>query len=136
MKKLSKEQIAQIDSASSECARIQGEINDLVVKYNEFLEEWKGIAEEQVKAYNQRVNEILAVYRDAAEEGREYQSEKSERWADSEAGSDYEEWLSKLEDVEIDLYALDLGIPDPLDEVDEPDWEDTESFLPPNAPGE
>ncbi len=136
MKKLSKEQIAQIDSASAECARIQGEINDLVVKYNEFLEEWKGIAEEQVQAYNQRVNEILGVYRDAAEEARDYQSEKSEKWADSEAGQEYEEWVSKLEDVETEVYTIDLEIPDPLEELDAPDWEDTEAFLPPNALGE
>lgn len=136
MKKLSKERIAQIDAAVSQCSRIQVEINDLIIKYNEFLEEWKGIAEEQVQAYNGYISEIITVYSEAAEEGRDYQSEKSEKWTDSEAGSEYEAWVSRLEDVETEVYTIDLDIPDPLDMLDAPDWEDTEAFLPPNAPGE
>lgn len=136
MKKLTKEQIEQIKEAAFYCARVGDEIKDLITKYNEFVEEWNGIARARVEAYDERINEILGIYEEAAELGRDYQAEKSDAWVDSEIGQAYDNWLSMLEDVEGEIGSLDIDLPDPLDEPDMPNWKDYKSFLPPNQPGE
>jgi hypothetical protein len=49
-------------------------------------------------------------------------------------GNKYAEWISKLENPDIE--ELDIDLPEMIEDAAFDDWENAEEFLPPQEPGE
>ena len=75
---------------ATQLAELHQKITDLVVEANDTIGD-----------YNAELNGVW-------DEGTSYQDGRSERWRESDAGSDYASWISDIEDAK-------------LDELDEPD---------------
>lgn len=134
MKKLSDAHLRHIDSAKVLCETSRDKLQELIEQYNEFLNEWRPKAEAVLAEYNTNLNEMRSVYEEAAEEAQDYYDGRTEKWQDSDRGQAYASWISDLENPELDELELDLT--GPIEDVEFPDWDDTESWLPANEPGE
>lgn len=132
MKKISKTDQARIDEALKECEAAATKLNGAVDAFNEVVEQHRGVVEEAVGEYNEKVDNLRAIYEDIHSEADSYMGERSDRWQESDAGQSYQEWIDQLSDPSIEPIEIDL--PDPLDYPDIPDFTD-DSWLPPSEPG-
>jgi hypothetical protein len=134
MKKLTKEQITAINACVAACKTARDNVQSLVEEYNQFIEGWSQQAEEAIGGYNKEVQELGEVYTQAAEEAQEYYDERSETWQSSDAGDKYAEWISRLENPDIE--ELDIDLPEKIEDVAFDDWDNAEELLPPQEPGD
>lgn len=134
MKRLNKGQLLEISVAVDACAEACGEVEAAVEAYNKALEAPREALLSAVAGYNEKIEDLKAMYLDLAQQGRDYFDDRSEKWQEGDAGQAYNEWLEQLENPEIESVEIDL--PDELERpndllnFDEIDW------LPPDEPGE
>jgi predicted nucleotidyltransferase component of viral defense system len=133
MKKIPKERQIAINDAMDLCQVERDHVETLVEQFNAVLAEWREKFTEAVENYNDKLGDFRDIYTELAEQGRDYQSERSEKWADGETGQAYSEWLDRLENIDAEDIAIEF--PDDLDMPDFSDWQD-DGWLPPPAPGE
>lgn len=131
MKRITKEQQALIDASIVACGKSRYEIQKLVEEYNEFVNEWGERTEKAVARYNDDLNDLRGTYQSIAETAQEYYDERTETWQNGDKGQAYAEWISELENPDIDDF--DFDIPAPIDEPDFQDWDDLH-FLPADEP--
>jgi uncharacterized coiled-coil DUF342 family protein len=134
MKKLTKEHITAINACVAACTTARDTVQSLVEEYNQFIDSWRQRAKEAIGGYNNEVDELREVYTQAAEEAQEYYDERSETWQSSDAGNKYAEWISRLENPDIE--ELDIDLPEMIEDAAFDDWDNAEEFLPPQEPGE
>jgi len=134
MKKLSKEQVSAVTATIESCSEIQQKIERLIEGYNQRVEEFNDALQPVLDEYNEKVAAIREIYQEAANDAQSYFDERSDTWQEGEKGEVYAEWINQLENV--DLEDLEVEVPDRLDEPMYHDWENPESWLPPNSPGE
>lgn len=134
MRKLSKEQQTAIEAGVAACSSAKGEVETLIEEYNEFINGWSERAQQAISGYNNEVEELRDTYQQIAEEAQEYFDERSETWQNSDTGENYSNWISALENPDID--ELDIDLPEELPDPGFPDWDDAESWLPPQEPEE
>jgi hypothetical protein len=97
VKKLTKEMLDQRDELVSALTQaidaIQlkgGEIDDLVVEYNG-----------EIVALNEALSAAREFVGNVSEAMQEFMDDKSEKWAESEAGSAYSDWLDEWTNVDL-----------------------------------
>jgi ElaB/YqjD/DUF883 family membrane-anchored ribosome-binding protein len=132
MKKLTKDHIAAIDICIESCITARETVQTLIEEYNQFIESWGKRAEEAISGYNDQTEELRDAYNQAAEEAQQYYDERSETWQSSDAGNKYADWISQLENPDIE--ELDIDLPELIEDVAFDDWENAEEFLPPEEP--
>jgi hypothetical protein len=133
MKAITKPQQREIEAALNVLREVAAELNQAIEAYNEALDPLREKIEAAVSDYNEKLAELKAVYSEIHAEAQAYYDDRSERWQESYAGQEYQEWLDSLESPEIEEIEIDL--PEPLDHPEIPDFEDY-SWLPPSQPGE
>ena|SRR5215469_9890749 len=133
MKAITKQQQREIDAALDVLREAASELEAAIEAYNEALEPLRERIEGALDHYNEKGSELRAVYLDIHAEAQAYYDDRSERWQEGDAGEEYQEWLDKLENLEIE--ELDIDMPEPLDRPEIPDFDD-DSWLPPSEPGE
>ena len=120
MKKLSKDDDAKLidlaEKLRAEWLEVEGTkdaIDEALARYNEALGK-----------YNEIVGEARDLVEELAARAQEYADERSERWADSDNGANYMQWISEmqldLEDIEeASVQNLELAVdPDYAEELD------------------
>lgn len=133
MKKISKSRWDIITTSMNQCQEASETVESLVERFNEVLEQWREQFSEAVEHYNEVLGDFRTIWSDLAAEGRDYQVDRSEKWQESEAGEAYEQWLTDMDSIEAE--DIEIDFPDPLEQPDFPDWQDTE-WLPPTTPGD
>ncbi len=109
MKKLSKTRLARRDELAAKLREAREKLTDAFSEaYNQ-----GGSIRDTWDAYQALVEEATTFRDEVVSDMDSYASDRSEKWAEGDAGQAYEEWKSEWENVE-----LDLG------ELDEPDYED------------
>lgn len=98
MKRLSKQQISERD-ALVERLRAAGEsLNSTVERANEQIRLLGEEVTEELRSYNEIIEEINEWKSSIAQEAREYFDERSDRWQTSEAGDAYNSWIDELDE--------------------------------------
>jgi hypothetical protein len=133
MRRISKDRQIAIYQAMDACQSERESIESLVDQFNVFLGEWREKFKDAVEMYNEKLGGFRDIYNEIAEEGREYQSERSEKWSESEVGQEYNQWIDSMENL--DAEEIEVGFPDDLEQPDFPNWQEDE-WLPSTAPGE
>ena len=132
MKAINKARQAEIDTAAAACREAATALNNAVADYNTGLKDLKAPVEGAVTEFNEKLTELREIYRGIGEEARDYYENRSERWQESDAGTDYLEWVEALEAAEFDD-DVEIEFPDELDELDLRSYEDPDDF-PPDEP--
>lgn len=129
MKKITKAQQDQIDAAIKAADDSQSDLVAAIEEYNQHRDEIVAVVEQALETYNDKLQAIKDVYEGIAEEARAYYDERSEKWQEGDAGTNYNEWIDTLEAVEFDEVELDLP-----DELPMPDFPDFSEELAPSEP--
>ncbi len=110
MKKLTKEMetqraelITRLETALEAVEDSRGKVEDAVLEYNGKIDELNTALLE--------ANEFVTQVTDAMQE---YIDEKSEKWAEGEAGSAYVEWMDTWQNIEL-TDAERIDVPEPLE---------------------
>lgn len=109
MKKISKDDDARLNDLAeklrAEWLEVEGTkdaIDEALARYNE-----------AVVKYNEIVGEARELVEELGAKAQEYADERSERWADSDNGANYMQWISDmqldLEDIE-EVENLELAV--------------------------
>jgi hypothetical protein len=84
-------------------------------------------------AYNAAIGDLRGVYQDLADEAQAYFDERSERWQQGDAGTEYEVWLNTLTEAIDELPDLPEVH---IEELGDPELFDGDSFAwPADEPG-
>lgn len=129
MKRITKAQQENIDKAISEATKAEEDLVSAIEEYNQHRDEIVSVVEQALETYNDKLIAIKDVYEGIAEEARNYYDERSEKWQEGDAGTNYNEWVDALEAVEFDEVELDLP-----DELPMPDFVDLTEELAPSEP--
>lgn len=106
MKKLSKTESAKRDELVEELRTNAGKVEDAINVFNEKMKaEFQSVVS-AIEAYNEAVKRADEFREDIENQQSEYIGERSEKWADSDAGQAYEswhgEWETALDEAECD----------------------------------
>jgi hypothetical protein len=116
MFKLSKPEQVRRDKITA-ALRSSGEAYNLAVEeYNRLIARAVEVLRIAQHDYNSALSDAEHFVGDFAEDKREEFGEKSEKWQDSDTGSDVSDWLDEWEGVEFNEIELDL--PEPMEEID------------------
>jgi len=132
MRSISKAQQQDIEKAINACSATAQRLEDAIEEYNAAMAPHRERIEAALEAYNETVTDLRSTYTDIASAARDYYSDRTEKWQESEAGQAYSEWADQLEDPE-GIEDLEFELPEELAVPDFPDWED-DSWLPPQMP--
>lgn len=90
---------------------------DAINKHNDKVSELFAEVEEAVDEYNSAVEDAEQFRTDITSEMEDYRADRSEKWQESDAGQQYQEWVSAWEE---ELRVIEISRPDPID-ADEPE---------------
>jgi methyl-accepting chemotaxis protein len=114
MKRLSQDQLAIRDDLSKRLREIADEIKEAVDDANTVIDK-----------YNQILADVEEFRGEVVGEMETYIDDNSEKWRDSEAGSNYQDWKSRFEMLDLtELHQIEVPktVVDDLDELpDEPE---------------
>lgn len=117
MRKLSTRQEAERDEIGAELEEAEKALEDEVSSFNEDV---KRMFEDRVQPLLDKVNaardRARSLRDDVVAQMEDYAGERSERWAESDAGQAYEEWKDRWEGLDLE----DAEMEDPS-ELDAPD---------------
>jgi chromosome segregation ATPase len=128
MKRLNKDQSREKTEHAENIRKKYTELEEALAKYNAAIVEAKGPVEAAVEQLNGAIDDANQWMADITGQMEDYIGERSEKWQEGEAGSNYNEWkdqFAELEQVELEL-PEELEVPecehgDTLDNIpDEP----------------
>lgn len=129
MKKFSKEHIGKLDD-------LVGELNAAWAEVEEEKSQIELVLvtlNENITTYNALLEGIREFVEELAGTAEEYQGERSEKWAESDAGQAYQAWIDEIRNVGLDdveaVNIDELGLPE------EPDHAENLSQLPQEPQG-
>jgi hypothetical protein len=131
MKKLSKEQAATLARHVEALNSAADNVRVAVEVFNDAVQAAWAKVEEARDAYNDEVSAAADFADGIYGEQQDYFGERSEKWAESEAGEQYQSWMGQWEVV---LDELEVGEPPTLDEPEFTAAEALESL--PASPGD
>lgn len=117
MKKLDREQLNKKARLARELAEAASELENGISDFNDaFQREWERSIDEPLKRLNKMIEEAVAFRDEVVQVMTDYADERSENWAESEAGRAFELWKEEWEGLELDTIALE-----PPEEISVPD---------------
>lgn len=129
MKRLSRQQITEKAQHVSDVQEAKQELEEAIAKYNETMEAAKGPVEAAVEKLNDAISAADEWRANISSEQDSYYDERSEKWQEGEAGSNYSDWKdsfsSEFEQVEVsfpdELEVPDCSVDEDIDQMaDEP----------------
>jgi DNA repair exonuclease SbcCD ATPase subunit len=118
MKKLNKAQEADKGKLSSELFDAHTALEDAITKYNETIEAAKEAVETAVTDFNEKLGAARDFCEQIVSDMDNYESERSEKWQESDAASAFQDWKSEWESVELE--DLDVEFPEALEVPENP----------------
>lgn len=115
MKKLSKTHLAERVRLIAALKEAKAELEKTIDKFNLDMRYAFDAVEKQQSSYNDLVEEANNFVGLIRSEMDDYSSERSERWAESEAGQAFDAWRNEFE---VELEGEDLTCPDELETSD------------------
>jgi chromosome segregation ATPase len=113
--KVNKEQLARRDVLAADLRAKAIALNAAIAAFNREVGPLaRAVAETQAN-YNETVEQARTLASQISEAAQEVFDAKSERWQDSDNGTQVRTWI---EQWEISLDDIDLDLPEPLEEID------------------
>lgn len=106
MKRLSKSQIEEKNRLLAKLDNDKSELEDEIYKFNELIQEAFSRVENARDVYNETLNDLRNFRDEIVLEMEETISERSEKWLESEIGSNYTAWKGSWEDLGLDDVVL------------------------------
>jgi hypothetical protein len=94
------------------------DVRAAIDRFNDTLDSEGEVVQAAVRIYNQLVAEAQSMRDDAVVDLQDHFEGRSEKWQESEKGEAFRDWITDLEELELD--EIDLELPSPLDEPDMP----------------
>ena len=110
MKKLNKTQLAELAAHVTELVNKKQEIDESWDKIGEAYEAF----ESAIGEYNTALASVTEWRDDIVQQMSDYQSERSDKWQEGEAGQQYQSWIDEWEGLSLD----EVELPDMIDEPD------------------
>lgn len=121
MKKLNKTQLKQRDDIGTKINDAFSDLAKAIEKYNETINAARSDVEAALTDYNAAIGEAASFRDDLVSEMDSYEGDRSEKWAETEAGEAFANWKSEWEGAELDEVEIDfpeeLETPDNVQEV-------------------
>lgn len=123
MKKLNKDQIAARDAHSTAINDAHSDLDDAINRFNALVEEAKGAVESATETYNQALDNARTFCAEIVSLMEDYEGERSDKWQESDAASNFQDWKSEWENVDLEdfepEFPEELGAPDnPQETID------------------
>jgi exonuclease VII large subunit len=113
--KVTKEQLARRDVLAADLRAKATAFNAAIAAFNREVEPLaRAVAEAQAN-YNEAVEQARTLASQISQAAQEVFDAKSERWQDSDNGTQVRTWI---EEWEMSLDDIDLDLPEPLEEID------------------
>jgi chromosome segregation ATPase len=113
--KTTKDQLARRDALAAELRRKARLLNAAIAEFNRQLDPVvRAVAEAQAQ-YNEAMESARTLAGEISGPAQEQFEAKSERWQDSDAGTQIRAWI---EGWEMSLDDVELDLPEPLEEID------------------
>jgi hypothetical protein len=116
LRKLSKANIKTRDDIVTCFRNLKGELEKAIGDYNETVADAFKSVEEAKDALNEAIKDGASLRDDIVAEMDEYVGERSEKWQESDAASEYEGWKSEWEGCELEEVEIekpeDIDMPD------------------------
>jgi hypothetical protein len=113
--KTTKDQLARRDAWAAELRIRANALNTAVAEFNRQLEPIAHAVAEAQAHYNEALESARTLAGEIAGPAQEQFDAKSERWQDSDAGTQIRSWI---EQWEMSLDDVELDLPEPLEEID------------------
>lgn len=113
MKKLSKTQLKERDKLTTDINEAHCDLEAAINAYNTAIGEAKSKVEEALTAYNEKITAAREFCEQIVSDMESYEGDRSEKWADSDAGSAFADWKSEWENVQLD--DVELEFPDEME---------------------
>jgi chromosome segregation ATPase len=113
--KASRGQLAQRDTLAQELRQKVKILNTAIATFNRDVAQLSQALVEAQADYNQTLELARALTGNVAEAAQQEFDAKSEKWQDGEKGQQVREWI---EQWEMSLDHVDLGLPEPLEDID------------------
>jgi hypothetical protein len=112
--KLSKAQLTERDALAAELRKQGAALNIAIVAFNQAMQPPSQAVGESLDAYNAILERAHTLADGIVETAQEAFDAKSEKWQESDKGIQVRLWI---EQWEVSLDAIDLELPEPLQEV-------------------
>ena len=99
MRKLSKPDIIEKNQLAGELEERKDKLEDALAVYAAAIDEAWSKLERDVESYNEKLEEVQNFVGNIVSQMEDYVSERSDRWQESDAASDYSSWQSDWENV-------------------------------------
>jgi hypothetical protein len=113
--KATKEQLAKRDTLAAELRNRASALNIAIGNFNRKLGPLTEAVAEAQAHYNEAMENARTLANEVSDPAQEQFDAKSERWQDSDTGTQVREWI---EQWEMSLDDVDLDLPEPLEEID------------------
>lgn len=121
MKKLAAAQQKEMMRLSSSLDVRKNDVSQRIADFNtkiqELIDEFNSEISQIVQSYNDVASEANAFVEEVKNAQQEYYDERSEKWQESDRGSEYQDWMNEW-DIEIEEVEVEEAH---FDEIDEPD---------------
>ncbi len=113
MKKLNKKQADTKAEHVTELDQKRQDLENAIGEYNQTQKEAFEKVQAALDAYNNSVDQAREFVDDIKSEMQSYYDERSEKWQEGDAGSNYQSWIDAWENI--DLSEIEVSEPDELD---------------------
>ena len=118
MKRLSKTQQKEKEKHSSDLFDAHTALEEAINKYNTTIEAAKGEVEKAANDFNEKLGAARTFCEEIVSEMDGYESERSDKWQESDAASSFQDWKSEWEGISIDDFEPDF--PDAMEVPENP----------------
>lgn len=119
MKKLSKADIAKRDKFAAEIDELRSSLESTLTIFNAAVSNAFTPVLAATEELNAKIEEVGGWRDDLVGEMQSYYDERSEKWQESDAASEYDSWKSEFESLDCDAISIDepeaIELPDALE---------------------
>lgn len=133
MKKLTKTQLNERDKLAKDLRDSTTELNAEIEKYNAALNAAKPDLEAAITKHNETLSAVRDWRDNIVSEMENYEGERSEKWSESDAASEFQDWKGEFENLE-PIDDIEIELPEELELVEE-EAADAVDQLPESAGG-
>lgn len=115
--KMTKTEITRVQKVLTQIEASRDAVNVAVASYNSAVIELSAPVDAAISDLNEVYNEMYGIFEDIHAERSEEFNDKSERWQESEAAENAQQWLEEVETFK-DLFSGEIDMPETAIEVD------------------
>lgn len=126
MKRLSKQQVKTKADLVERLRKTNSDLQAAIDQYNAQLDTVLDPLVSAIDAANEARDDARTFAEEVVGEMQDYAGERSDKWHESDAGSDFDSWQNEWEAINLD--EVDIDLPEPIDAPDDSVADDFEAL--------